>query len=142
MRRTFRSSASRARAGSRSGSTTRTRFTAARPSTSTPATRSSSPTRTMKIISATAAAVLFAAATTTELLQFNGVPFVRAGAFTDDVRTGVESIMSKKTTVSVEAHFEQARFDASQTYANLLLGGNSIGGDVTVHHRLSERTSL
>ena len=83
-----------------------------------------------------------AAAPTTELLQFNGVPFIRAGAFTDEARAGVESNLSKRTTVSVEGRFEQARFDTIPIYANLLLGGNSIGGGVSLRHRLSERTTF
>lgn len=81
-------------------------------------------------------------APTTELLQFNGVPFVRAGAFTDEARAGLESVLSKRTTINVYARFEQARFDASQTFANLLLGGNSIGGGVSLRHRVSDRTTV
>jgi hypothetical protein len=83
-----------------------------------------------------------AAAPTTELLQLSGIPYVRAGTFTDDTRAGLESVLSKQTTLSVDAHFQQVQFDASQTYANLLLGGSSIGGDLTLRHRVSDRTSL
>ena len=83
-----------------------------------------------------------AAAPTTELLQFNGVPFVRVGTFTDDMRAGVESLLTKNTTLSVDGSFQQARFDVTQAYANLLLGGNSIGGDLALRHHISERTSL
>ncbi len=79
---------------------------------------------------------------TTEFLQLSGVPYVRTGTFTDDIRAGVESIVSNRTTITVGAHFGQARFDASQLYANLLLGGNSIGGGVSVRHRVSPRTIL
>jgi hypothetical protein len=83
-----------------------------------------------------------AAAPTTELIEFTGVPFVRAGSFTDQVRAGLESMLSKRTTLTVDARFEQAQFDASQTYANLLLGGNSIGGGISLQHHVSNRTML
>jgi hypothetical protein len=83
-----------------------------------------------------------AASPTTELLQLSGIPYVRAGTLTNDTRAGVESLLSKTTSATFEAHFQEVRFDASQTYANLLLGGHSIGGDASLRHRLSERTTL
>jgi len=83
-----------------------------------------------------------ASSPTTELLQIIGVPFVRVGSFTDDARAGLERIVSKRLTITVGAHFGQARFDQSQAYAAVLLGGNSVGGDVSLRHRLTARTSL
>lgn len=79
---------------------------------------------------------------TTEFLQLSGVPYVRTGTFTDDVRAGFESIVSNRTTITVGAHFGQARFNDSQLFANALLGGNSFGGGVSGRHRLSARTVL
>ncbi len=82
------------------------------------------------------------AAPTTELLQLNGIPYVRAGVFADDVRAGIETLVSKRATITVDGHFTQARFDASGTDAALLQGGNAIGGDFSYRYRLSERTTL
>ncbi len=82
------------------------------------------------------------AAPTTELLEFTGVPFVRVGSFTDDVRSGVEHLVSKRMTITAAGHFEQVRFEAEQASAPLLLGGHSIGGDVSLRYRFSEHTSF
>jgi hypothetical protein len=83
-----------------------------------------------------------AASPTTELLELSGVPFVRAGSFTDEASAGIESLLSKRTTLSVEATFQQARFDSIPIYASLLLGGNSVGAGVSLRHRLSQRTTV
>ena len=82
------------------------------------------------------------AAPTTEFLELSGVPFVRTGVFTDAIRTGFENAVTSHTTISADARIEHAQFDATQQYANLLLGGNSIAGDLSIRRRLSERTTL
>ena len=83
-----------------------------------------------------------AAAPTTELLQLTGIPYVRAGVFTDTVRAGVDHEVSKRLTITVGGYFDQARFAVNETYANILLGGYSLGANFAVRHRISERTSL
>jgi len=82
------------------------------------------------------------AAPTTEFLELTGVPFVRVGSFADTFDAGVEHLVSKRMTVTVSGTFQQARFDPNQTFASLLLGGNSIGGAVNLRERLSARTTF
>ncbi len=81
-------------------------------------------------------------APTTEFLELSGVPFVRTGVFTAMARTGVESAVAAHTTISADARVEHAKFDATEQFANLLVGGDAIAGDVSVRHRISERTTL
>jgi hypothetical protein len=82
------------------------------------------------------------AAPTTEFLQLSGIPFVRTGVFTDNARAGVETVLTERTTMSVDGRFEQARFNENDQFASLLLGGHSVGADVNLRHRISERTTL
>ncbi len=82
------------------------------------------------------------AAPTTEFLELTGVPFVRVGVFTDTVDVGLEHLVSKRMTITTTGSFQQARFDPNQTFAALLLGGNSFGGAVSLRERLSERTTF
>jgi hypothetical protein len=82
------------------------------------------------------------AAPTTEYLQLTGIPYVRTGVFTDLVRAGVENTLTERTSLSVDARFEQARFNETDQFASLLLGGDSIAADVNLRHRVSERTTL
>jgi len=83
-----------------------------------------------------------AAAPTTEMLQLTGVPYVRAGVFTDTLRAGVESQASKRLTIIVGGYFDQARFEVNEIYANVLLGGYGVGASLGMRERISERTSL
>jgi hypothetical protein len=83
-----------------------------------------------------------AAAPTTEMLQLSGVPYVRAGVFTDTFRAGIDSQVSKRLTITTGGYFDQAHFDVNEIYANVLLGGYGIGANVGARERLSERTSL
>src|SRR4051812_49121197 len=69
-------------------------------------------------------------APTTEFLELSGVPFIRTGVFTAAVRTGFETSVTAHTTVSIDAHIEHAKFDATEQFANLLVGGDSIAGDL------------
>ncbi|HXD73730.1 MAG TPA: hypothetical protein VN628_08340 [Vicinamibacterales bacterium] len=82
----------------------------------------------------------FTASPTTELLNLP-VPYVRTGATTDNFHGGIERT-GKRVTLDIGAHFQQARFEANQTYENLLLGGNSIGADLSIRRRMTETTSL
>ena len=82
------------------------------------------------------------AAPTTEVLQLTGIPYIRAGVFTETVHSGFEHQASKRLTVTASGYFDQARFNATGNYENILLGGYGIGGGVSLKERLSERTSL
>jgi hypothetical protein len=79
---------------------------------------------------------------TTELLQFIGVPYIRIGSFSDDVTIGLDTIVNKRLSIVTNGHFDQARFDKNQTFAVLLMGGNSIGGDVGLRERISAHTTI
>jgi len=83
-----------------------------------------------------------AASPTTELLQLSGIPYVRAGVFTQSMHAGFESQVSKRLSVTVDGYFDQARFDANEVYANILLGGHGLGAGVSLRHRLNDRTSF
>ena len=83
-----------------------------------------------------------AAAPTTELLQLTGVPYVRAGVFTDAIGAGVEHELSKRLTISLGGYFDQARFAVNEIYANVLLGGYGVGASFNARERISERMSL
>jgi hypothetical protein len=82
----------------------------------------------------------FTASPTTELLDL-AVPYVRAGVTTDNFHAGIERT-GKRVTFDAGAHFQQARFETNQLYENLLLGGNSIGLDVSLRRRMTEATSF
>ena len=81
-------------------------------------------------------------APTTELLQLTAVPFVRAGARTEDARVGIESALSKRLSIVADVHGQQVVFDNKAPFANLLLGGTSFGAGLVLRERLSEQTTL
>src|SRR6185369_5431686 len=83
-----------------------------------------------------------AQAPTTELLQLTAVPYVRAGSQTEDARAGIESVLTKRLSIVAAAHFQHVAFDANAPFANLLLGGTSVGGGFVLRDRLSEMTTL
>jgi hypothetical protein len=77
-------------------------------------------------------------APTTQLLQLTAVPYVRAGARTEDAKVGVESVFSKRLSIVVAAHGQEVRFDDNAPFANLLLGGTSVGAGFGLRERLTE----
>jgi hypothetical protein len=81
-------------------------------------------------------------APTTELLQLTAVPFVRAGARTEDARVGIESALSKRLSIVADVHGQEVVFDDKAPFANLLLGGTSFGAGLVLRERLSEQTTL
>jgi len=81
-------------------------------------------------------------APTTELALLVGVPFVRAGVHLNDLRSGIDANLTKRTAISVTYHSDWVRFDSNTTVPNLLLGGHSNGAMLIARHKLSEFTSL
>ena len=81
-------------------------------------------------------------APTTELLQLTAVPYVRAGARTEDARVGIESALSKRLSIVADVHGQEVVFDDKAPFANLLLGGTSFGAGLVLRERLSEQTTL
>jgi len=82
------------------------------------------------------------AAPTTELVQLTAVPYLRVGSRTEDVRAGVESAISKRLSIVVDVHAQGVHFDNNVALAGLLLAGSSVGGDVSLRERLTEKMTL
>jgi hypothetical protein len=85
---------------------------------------------------------ILAVTPTTELALLVGLPFMRAGVRLNNLRTGIDADLTKRTSISVTYRFEWIRFDQQTAFGNTLLGGHSNGGMFVVRHRLSELTSL
>lgn len=83
-----------------------------------------------------------AAVPTTELSEFIAVPFVRTGSRLDELTSGVEAVLTKRTSVVVAYDFQWVQFDHSLPGSEALRGGHSHGGTMTLKHRLSERLTL
>jgi len=83
-----------------------------------------------------------AVAPTTELLNLTTVPYVRTGSRTADAKVGIETVLSKRLTIVADVRAQQVAFDKTAPFANLLLGGTSFGGAVSLRGRLSERMTL
>src|SRR5262245_15188267 len=66
-------------------------------------------------------------APTTQLVNLTAVPYVRAGTRTEDAKVGVESVLSKRLSISADVHGQEVHFDDNAPFANLLLGGRSLG---------------
>ena len=79
---------------------------------------------------------------TTELAQLIAIPFVRTGSRLDDLRTGVEAALSKRTSIVASYDFQWVQFDHSQPGSEALRGGHSHGGSLTLKHALSQRFAL
>jgi hypothetical protein len=80
---------------------------------------------------------------TTELALLVGVPFVRTGANVNDLRSGIEADVTKRTSIKVTYHFEWVRFDQNTVFGGTsLLGGHSHGGVFSLRHQLSHFTAL
>lgn len=79
---------------------------------------------------------------TTELSEFIAVPFVRTGSRIDDLRTGIEAALTKRTSVVASYDFEWVKFDQTQPDTATLLGGHSHGATVTLKHALTARAAL
>jgi hypothetical protein len=79
---------------------------------------------------------------TTELSLLVGVPYLRTGSRVNDLRTGIEAELTKRTSIIGSYHFEWVRFDEVPEFATSLLGGHSHGGFVFLRHKLSDFTAL
>jgi hypothetical protein len=83
-----------------------------------------------------------ALAPTTELLQLTAVPFVRSGTRTADALAGIETAFNKRLSIVATGHVQNVKFDEDAPFANLLLGGTSVGGGLVLRDRLSENTTI
>jgi hypothetical protein len=88
------------------------------------------------------AADTLAVSPTTEFLQLAGVPFVRTGSSLNDLSSGIEAAMSKRTSLNAGVQLQWVQFDEARPVDPVLRGGHSQGGSLGVRHRLSTRTTL
>jgi hypothetical protein len=79
---------------------------------------------------------------TTELSLLIGVPFLRTGTHVNDLRTGIEADLTKRTSLTLTYQFEWVRFDQNPALGASLPGGHSHGGLLFVRHKLSDLTAL
>ena len=79
---------------------------------------------------------------TTELAQLVAVPFVRTGSRLEDLRTGIEAALTKRTSAVVSYDFQWVNFDHSLPGTQGLLGGRSSGVTLTLKHLLTGRLAL
>jgi hypothetical protein len=83
-----------------------------------------------------------AAAPTTELALLVAVPFTRTGSRLDDLHSGIELALTKRTSITASYHFSWVRFDENPAFSTSLLGGHSHGGSLVLRHRMSARATL
>ncbi|HEY7286361.1 MAG TPA: hypothetical protein VH497_13010 [Vicinamibacterales bacterium] len=84
----------------------------------------------------------YAAVPTTELSALVGVPFVRTGSRLEDFRSGVEAAITKRTTLAFVGNFQWIAFDNNPAFVSQLHGGQGIGGEGSLRHQITARTSL
>jgi hypothetical protein len=76
---------------------------------------------------------------TTQSTELVGVPFVRTGSTIDDLQAGVDTALSKRTTLNAAYSFEWVKFNNDPTLTTVLSGGHSHGGSGTLKHVMSNR---
>jgi hypothetical protein len=81
----------------------------------------------------------FAAIPTTQSTELVGVPFVRTGSTIDDLQAGIETVLTKRTTLSTAYNFQWVHFEDDPTLTTILRGGFGNGGSVALRHVLSAR---
>jgi len=79
---------------------------------------------------------------TTELSLLIGIPFIRTGARVNELRSGIEADLTKRTSITAAYHFQWVRFDDNPAFAASLLGGHIHGGFLSARHKLSNLTAL
>jgi hypothetical protein len=84
----------------------------------------------------------FSKTATTELPALIGIPFVRIGARTADLRGGIEATATKRLSLSASYNFQWIAFDKDPVLGVSLFGGHANGGAGGVKYQLDSRTSL
>jgi hypothetical protein len=82
----------------------------------------------------------FADAASTDLLQLNGVPFLRRGARYNDFSGGIEARVSR--TIDLHSHFESTWVGFDPGIGTLLRGGIGNGVDTELSRRLTARIGV
>ena len=81
----------------------------------------------------------FATMPTTQSTEFVGVPFVRTGSTIDDLQAGIDTALSKRTTMSASYNFQWVQFEDDPTLTTILRGGYSNGASAGLRHVMSTR---
>jgi len=79
---------------------------------------------------------------TTELAEFVAVPFIRTGSHLEDLHAGMESALTKFTSLSASYNFQLVDFNQEAPGASQLQDGHSHGASVTLRHMLNARLAL
>jgi hypothetical protein len=82
----------------------------------------------------------FVEAASTDLLQLNGVPFLRRGGRYNDFSGGVEARVTR--TINLSSHFESTWVDFDAGVEPALRGGLVNGVDTELSRRLTDRVSV
>jgi hypothetical protein len=83
-----------------------------------------------------------AAAPTTESTELAGIPFVRSGTKSEYFRGGVESALTRRTSLSGAYTFQVVRFDDSELLSTRLRGGHSHGAALGLRREFTSRTAF
>ncbi len=83
----------------------------------------------------------FSASPTTEVQALVGIPFIRLGSRLANVGGGIETDLSKRTSLSAAYNFEWIRFDRDPVLGRPLVGGQSHGAKLGARRRMSRRVS-
>ncbi|HEY1912310.1 MAG TPA: hypothetical protein VGG73_15410 [Vicinamibacterales bacterium] len=79
---------------------------------------------------------------TTELQQLVAIPFVRTGSVVNDLHSGVEAGLTKRTSMTVSYDFQFVNFDQGNPPSTSLIGGHSNGASAVLKHVLNARLTL
>jgi hypothetical protein len=81
-------------------------------------------------------------APTTDLVELVGVPFTRLGVHRQDVRTGVDTLLGRNTTLGGSYRFQWVDFKPTTDDVLVLAGGHNHGANLALSHALSRRVSV
>src|SRR4029079_15696102 len=84
----------------------------------------------------------FSVSPTTELPALIGIPFVRVGSRIATARGGLETSLSKRTSITGAYDIQWVGFEDNSLLGRTLLGGHSQGATFVLKHQLSARTAL
>lgn len=79
---------------------------------------------------------------TTELVELVGVPFARIGTRRQNVATGLEMMLRRTTEATVSYRLQRVDFAEDLTLNDVLRGGYSHGGSLSLKHHWTRRLAL
>lgn len=84
----------------------------------------------------------FSKVPTTDYVELEGLPFLRAGSLMDDVRATLSVAVAPHTTVAGGYAFEWVKFDTSTAYTQFLKGGHSNTLFASVTQQVAKQLSI